>query len=304
MSSMLDQIKSLGFNSIRVPFSNQLFLPGNTPNGIDFNQNPDLVGLTGPQILDKLVAGAKSRGLRIILDRHRPDANGQSPLWYTDHVSEQQWISDWTALATHFANEPTVIGADLHNEPHAQATWGDGNMQTDWKLAAQRCGNAILGVNPNWLIIVEGIEVVSNNYYWWGGNLRSAGMSQVQLDVPNRVVYSPHDYPPSVYNQSWFLDPSFPSNLPGLWDQTWGYLAEQNIAPVWIGEFGSRYQTPQDQKWMNGMVSYIQSHKLSFAFWSWNADSGDTGGILADDWMTVNQDKVDALKPALAPMIQ
>src|SRR5215210_1193697 len=83
MGSMLDQIRDLGYNTIRVPFSSQLFDPGSNPNSIDYSQNQDLVGLTGPQILDKLVAGARARGLKIILDRHRPDANAQSELWYT-----------------------------------------------------------------------------------------------------------------------------------------------------------------------------------------------------------------------------
>ena len=36
MSSMLDQIRDLGYNTIRVPFSNQLFDAGSIPNGIDF----------------------------------------------------------------------------------------------------------------------------------------------------------------------------------------------------------------------------------------------------------------------------
>ena len=73
---MLDQIRDLGYNTIRVPFSNQRFNSGSVPNGIDFNQNPDLGAPNGLQILDKLVSGARARGLKIILDRHRPDANG------------------------------------------------------------------------------------------------------------------------------------------------------------------------------------------------------------------------------------
>lgn len=57
-----------------------------------------------------------------------------------------------------------MIGADLHNEPHGAATWGSGNTNTDWRLAAERCGNAILSVNTNWLIIVEGIENYQNDF--------------------------------------------------------------------------------------------------------------------------------------------
>ncbi len=63
--SMLDQIKAQGYNTIRLPYSNQLFDAGSTPNGIDFAQNPDLAGLTGVQIMDKIVAYAGEIGLRI-----------------------------------------------------------------------------------------------------------------------------------------------------------------------------------------------------------------------------------------------
>ncbi len=40
------------------------------------------------QVMDAVVASAKAHGLRIILDRHRPDTGGQSELWYTAQYSE------------------------------------------------------------------------------------------------------------------------------------------------------------------------------------------------------------------------
>ncbi len=304
MASMLDQIKQLGYNSLRVPFSTQLFDPGSTPNSIDYHQNPDLVGLDGPALLDKLVAGARARGLRVILDRHRPDSGAQSPLWYTAQYSEQRWIADWVMLAGRYAGDPTVVGFDLHNEPHGAATWGDGNLATDWRLAAERAGNAVLAVNPNLLIIVEGIETAGGASSWWGGNLRNAGASPVRLNVPHRIVYSAHDYPASVYNQTWFSAPDYPANLPSVWDANWGYLAKSGAAPVWIGEFGTRDQTASDQQWFHALASYIAGQSLSFAFWCWNPDSGDTGGVLQDDWTTVNQDKQSVLQPLLAPLVK
>lgn len=303
MSSMLDQIRSLGYNTIRVPFSNQLFDAGSVPNGIDFSQNADLSGLTGLQILDKLIAGARARGLKVILDRHRPDANGQSELWYTSAYPESRWIADWEMLARRYRDNDTVIGFDLHNEPHGRATWGDGNVATDWRLAAERAGNAILAINPKLLIIVEGIERVGNSYYWWGGNLMAAGIHPVRLNVPNQLVYSPHDYPASVYAQPWFYASNYPDNLPGLWESHWGYLKTANTAPVLLGEFGTRNQTNVDQQWFRTIAAYIASKGLSFTFWSWNPNSGDTGGILQDDWRTVHSDKQAVLQPLLAPMI-
>lgn len=299
MGSMLDQIASLGFNMIRVPFSNQMLDAGSVPNGVDAAKNPDLVGKSALEILDALVAGAKARGLRVVLDRHRPDANAQSELWYTGSVGEQRWIDDWKKLATRYKNEPTVIGADLHNEPHGPATWGDGNAATDWRLAAERAGTAIQAIQPDWLIIVEGIEQISGSYYWWGGNLKNTGSAPVRLPVKDRVVYSPHDYPASVHAQSWFSDPSYPANLARVWDDNWGYLVKNGIAPVWIGEFGTKNQTASDQQWLRALVGYTQTNGVSFSFWCFNPNSVDTGGILQDDWNTVNADKMTVISPAL-----
>lgn len=167
LDSMLDQIIQAGFNTIRLPYSNQLFDPSSKPNDIDFKKNPDLQRLNGLEIMDQVIERAGQRGLKVILDRHRPSADAQSELWYTDKVPEQRWTRDWVTLAGRYRGNPTVIGADLHNEPHGPATWGDGNPKTDWRLAAERAGNAILQANPDWLIIVEGIEHQRNDWYWW-----------------------------------------------------------------------------------------------------------------------------------------
>lgn len=40
---------------------------------------------------------------------------------------------------------------------------------------------------------------------------------------------------------------------------------------------------------------------MSFTYWSWNPNSGDTGGIANDDWTTINQPKQDILTPYLIP---
>lgn len=301
LDSMLDQIAGLGYNCMRLPYSDDIFKSSSVPNGIDFNQNPDLRNLTALQVMDKVIEKAGARGLKVILDRHRPDANGQSALWYTSSVSEEVWIQHWESLAQRYKNNPTVIGCDLHNEPHSPATWGSGNVSNDWRLAAEKAGNRILAVNPNLLIVVEGVDTAGGSSYWWGGNLRGAATAPVRLNTPGRLVYETHDYPASVYNQSWFSDPSFPANLAPLWDVTWGYLAQNGTAPILVGEFGTKYQTASDKTWLNTLVQYIRTNKLSFTYWSWNPNSGDTGGILKDDWRTVDTAKQQALQPIMAP---
>ncbi|MET7418360.1 glycoside hydrolase family 5 protein [Dactylosporangium sp. NPDC005555] len=304
MDEMLDQMAAQGFNSVRLPFSNELFDATAKPNGVDYKLNPTLEGLTGPQIMDKVVEGITKRGMMVILDRHRPTSQGQSNLWYTDKVSEERWIGDWKKLAKQYRDNPLVVGADLHNEPHGEATWGTGGEKTDWRAAAERAGNAILAENPNWLIVVEGIESYDGDGYWWGGNLQGAAKDPVRLKDQSKLVYSAHDYSPKVWSQQWFTDKAFPANMPALWDKQFGYLVKNNVAPVLMGEFGGRSVAEVDAQgnkdlegiWQRHLIAYLKENGLSYTYWSWNPNSGDTGGVLKDDWKTIDQAKMDLLK--------
>jgi endoglucanase len=299
MDSMLDQISELGYNCLRVPFCTEMFDQGSVPNSINTSLNPDLAGLNAIGILDRLIEKCEERGLKVILDRHRPSAAGQSALWYTDRYSEERWISDWEMLAERYQDQPTVVGFDLHNEPHGAASWGDGNLATDWRLAAERAGNRILAVNPQLLVLVEGVENVNGIPYWWGGNLRAAGSHPVRLSVNGRLVYSPHDYPASVFDQDWFHAADYPANLEPLWNATWGYLVRDHQAPVVLGEFGTLDQTASDRLWFRTMAAYLLKEDMSFTYWSWNPNSGDTGGLLQDDWTTLHEAKHQVLAPLL-----
>ncbi|MGW0822146.1 cellulase family glycosylhydrolase [Streptomyces sp. NPDC002845] len=307
--SMIDQMRSLGYNTIRLPYSDDILKPGTMPDSINFadGKNADLQGLTSLQVLDRVVAYAGQGGLKVILDRHRPDAAGQSALWYTSAVPESTWITNLRSLASRYAGDPTVVGIDLHNEPHDPSCWGCGDTARDWRLAAQRAGNAVLSVNPELLIFVEGVQTYNGVNGWWGGNLMGVADHPVQLDVPNRLVYSAHDYATSVAHQDWFDDPSFPANMPGIWDRYWGYIFKQNIAPVWVGEFGTTLQSTVDQRWLSALVTYLRStsehgaDSFHWTFWSWNPNSGDTGGILKDDWSTVDTVKDGYLASIKAP---
>jgi endoglucanase len=304
---MLNQMAHLGFNTLRLPFTDQLFDPGSQPQGINYQLNPDLKGLQGLALMDRIIQGAHKAGLKVILDDHDTSADQRTALWYTGQFPQSRWIQDWTMLAQHYKGNATVIGADLYNEPHSPATWGDGNLSTDWHLAAETAGNAVLAANPNWLIIVEGIDVYQGDSYWWGGNLEGAAKYPVILSKPNKLVYSAHDYGPSVYVEQWFKvsNPSqLTQTLPPIWEKHWGYLQKDGIAPVFVGEFGGP-SMGQDLEgvWQRTLVSYLQTNHISYAYWAWNADSGDTGGILNNDWTTVNQSKMDVLNAYQWPLL-
>ena len=86
----------------------------------------------------------------------------------------------------------------------------------------------------------------------------------------------------------------------------WGYIYEDNIAPVYLGEFGTMLTDPKDVIWYEAITSYLSgdfdnngsidipagAKGISWTYWAWNANSGDTGGILANDWTTVNPTKM------------
>ena len=71
--SQLDTMASLGYNTLRVPFSDDALKPGAAATSINDYVNPDLIGLSPLQILDKVIDYAGTKGMRVILDRHRPD---------------------------------------------------------------------------------------------------------------------------------------------------------------------------------------------------------------------------------------
>ena len=68
-----------------------------------------------------------------------------------------------------------------------------------------------------------------------------------------------------------------------------------------LGEFGTTFRTDSDRMWLQSLVGYLDRTGISFSYWSFNPNSGDTGGIVADDWRTPQQDKLDALRPILEP---
>ncbi|MDJ0800758.1 MAG: cellulase family glycosylhydrolase [Calothrix sp. MO_167.B12] len=309
---MLSQIKQLGYNLIRLPYSVQA-LRSNSPAGlpnatsINFNlgSNKELQGKTPIEVMDLIIQEAEHQGLLILLDSHRLNNQRIPELWYGDGFTEADWIDTWKMLATRYKNQANVIGADLKNEPHGKASWGTGDLKTDWRLAAERAGNEILAINPNWLIVVEGVEKNVPNQvlkiHWQGGNLEGVKRYPVRLSRRNKLVYSPHDYGPGVYNQPYFADKKFPENLVHRWQIGFHYISSQNLAPILIGEFGGRQVDTKSPEgiWQNKLVEYIKQKNLSFAYWSWNPNSADTGGILLDDWHSVDIPKQQLLSQLL-----
>jgi endoglucanase len=321
MKSVLKQIKDLKFNCVRIPWTDAMLNPGATIQIDSYGTDPysgispmngEIKDIKSPLLLlDQLVKYCQELNLKVILDNHARIADGYlaETIWYSSVVSEAKWIENWVFLANRYKDYDAVIGLDLDNEPHGKvagspqtATWGNSNPATDWNKAVERCGNAILAVNPNVLIVAEGIEAYGSDNYWWGGNLIGAKTHPIVLSKPNKLIYSPHEYGPTVYGQPWFEDATFPANMPGIWDKYFGYLYNDNTAPLLVGEFGIKTLGGKDEIWVKKFLTYMGS-KYSWTFWCFNPNSGDTGGIVGDDWSTLVQWKYDLLKPYLAAEI-
>src|SRR5690606_26738246 len=151
--AILNAVLALGYNTVRLPSSNQMIRDSVVPSNIAFNSssgpiNRDLQGLTSLQIMDKIVEYAGIIGLRIILDNHRSTAGNsaeQNGLWYTPDFPHATWINDWVMLANRYLGNDTVVGMDLRNEPHnppnqpygTGGVWGTGDPANDWRLAAE-----------------------------------------------------------------------------------------------------------------------------------------------------------------------
>jgi aryl-phospho-beta-D-glucosidase BglC (GH1 family) len=310
--SMLHQVRDLGFNAVRIPWSNAILEPGSTPNGITFSgsdpydgespMNQPLQGRTSMEVLDRVIAEARRLGLKVILDNHsrKPDDFASEGLWYLPDFPESRWIADWKLMAERYRDEPTVVAFDLHNEPHDGATWGS-DPATDFAAAAERAAAAVHSVHPDVIIIVGGVQTVDGISYWWGGNLRGVRNRPLDID-PAKLLYSAHDYGPEVFAQTWFSAPDYPDNLFDLWDATWGYIPRLGLGGVFIGEFGIGHADAYGGKalqWIQTLMSYV-GRSSSWTYWCLNPNSGDTGGILKDDWVSVQQWKMDLLKPYLA----
>jgi len=318
--SMLIQIKDLGFNSIRLPWSDAILEPGATVSGIKTAKIPDAYTgrmlnevegtLKSPlELLDLIVDYCQELNLKIILDNHsrQSEGNSEEKFWYTDQNSHEKWIGDWVFLAARYRDKDTVVAMDLNNEPHGNngsgSRWGNDDPRTDWALAAQTCGNAILRVNPNVLIMVEGVEEYQDETYWWGGNLKGVKEDPILLSNPYKLMYSPHEFGPTVFNQKWFSDPDFPDNMEEIWENYFNYLHTEEISPLYVGEFAIKDPGGKEEVWFNTFIAFMGEKGYSWSYRCWNPNSSNTGGILTDDWTTINEWKMKKLRPYLAPEI-
>ena len=125
------------------------------------------------------------------------------------------------------------------------------------------------------------------------------------------MVLAPHVYGPAVtYATADFSG----SGLFNRLNLSFGHFTktpfeaagQQLIFPVAIGEFGSHFTDAGDKTFMDDFSSYLRNEDAAkddlhdgipnWFYWCWNVNSGDTGGLVKDDWTTLEWGKLQYLE--------
>lgn len=108
------ELSEMGFNCVRFYLNYELF---------ESDNNPYKYKESGFKWIDKNIKWAKKYNMGIILNMHCPQGGYQSQgngmaLW-TDPKNQKRLAELWKAIAARYADEPTIWGYGLINEPYA-----------------------------------------------------------------------------------------------------------------------------------------------------------------------------------------
>ena len=159
----LDEIKSMGFNCVRVPFwFRNFYYDDNGRKILDENGNWDF------SRLDWVVSECKKRELYVILDMHgavgyQSDAlhNGKKGgcglFDKTDQGERYRELTDelWTAIAERFKGEPTVAMYDLLNEPMCDVNCTEVKRRINNEWIYTRLYDTVRAADPDHIITME-----------------------------------------------------------------------------------------------------------------------------------------------------
>ncbi len=292
--SLVDFMKRNNFNFVRLPFSAEMALNFDSRIVDGVGADPSFQGKTAGQAMDMIINALGRAGILAMPVMQYPNAGGKiSENWYTNEYPPDRIIQAWVNVVSRYRNNPTMFAVDLKNEPHGPTTWGQ------WIDGVNQMSRAIRTVNPKLLLFVAGVtDQQYNSGRWWGfwGGIISGALHQLpDASLMNKVVFSPHSYGPSVSKMDYFNTPEFPHNLPEVWEEHWGRVVGRYA--VLVGEWGGTY-VDKDRVWQEKFREYLIQKGLGCMqmYWALNPNSGDTGGVLLDDWRTDHTEKLNLLR--------
>ena len=170
----IDYFAAAGFRVLRVPFLGDRAV---SLDGTAATLRPDDIAE-----LDRVVDGARKRGLYVVLDLHEfGELNGRSI--GKDLAATQAFATIWQVLAKHYARRPNVIFG-LMNEPHLQTP-------EEWLLGANAGIRAIRAAGARQLILVPGSAWTGAHS--WIGSRNGAVMTGI-ADPQNHFAIEVHQY--------------------------------------------------------------------------------------------------------------
>jgi len=227
-------LRSIGMNSIRVPFNYRLF----TDEDYMGEKNPD----HGFQLLDKLLTWCVQEKIYVLLDMHCAPA-GQTgdniddsygfPFLYEDTAAQTLTISIWKRIAEHYKNESYILGYDLLNEPIA-TYFDSARFNPKLEPLYRRIVEAIRSVDKNHLVFLGGAQ--------WDSNFDIFGKP-----FDNKLVYTFHKYwtaPTREVIQSYI-------NFSKKYD-----------VPIYCGETGEN-----TNEWITQFRQMLDSNNIGWHFW-------------------------------------
>jgi endoglucanase len=184
------RLNEMGFNSVRFYINYGLF---------ESDSNPYHYKESGFLWIDKNIAWAKKYGIRLILNMHYPQggfqSNGDGSALWNDSTNQQRLIALWKAIAQRYANEPTILGYSLLNEPFLEHSF------KEYELLLKGLVYEIRSVDPLHILIVE----KANGLRWAWDDNENKNMNFVLLKDSN-IMYEFHFYEPIEFthqNASW-----------------------------------------------------------------------------------------------------
>lgn len=239
-------LKSAGVNSIRVPFNYRLFT------------NEDYLGENnanhGFELLDNLISWCKKENIYVLLDMHcapggqtgdNIDDSYAYPFLYDDTAAQNETIEIWTRIATHYKNEPIVLGYDLLNEPIPHF-YDTGYFNPKLEPLYKKITAAIRTIDKNHLIILGGAQ--------WDSNFGVFGKP-----FDDKLVYQFHKYwtePTKKVVQS-YID-----------------FRDRYNVPIYCGETGEN-----TNEWISSFRQMLDSNNIGWHYWTYKKMDNSRGMI-------------------------
>ena len=252
----LDEIRSMGFNAVRVPFWFRNFYYDDKGTKIlDENGEWDF------SRLEWVVKECAERRLYVVLDMHgavgyQSDAphsgKGDSCGLYGDSEQAEKYreLTDelWTEIAKRFRNEPAVAMYDLLNEPMCDVDCGEFQRRINNEFIYTRLYNTVRAVDDKHIITMECI---------WS----AIALPQAWTKGWKNVVYQVH-----FYNNS-----NFDFNFSAFFIRLIFF-----DVPIMMGEFFPHNETT----WENCFKT-MDSLNFSWFLWTYKASNH---GMWKSDW--------------------